>query len=42
MEKENPIKGKLKTDLQRFVFKAIPQGFSSTTCIRNATGYFKK
>jgi hypothetical protein len=30
MVKENPIKRKLKADLQRYVFKAIPQGFSST------------
>jgi hypothetical protein len=36
MVKENPIKRKLKTDLQRFVFKAIPQGFSSINNITNA------
>jgi hypothetical protein len=36
MVKENPIKRKLKTDLQRSVFKAIPQGFSSTNAIANA------
>jgi hypothetical protein len=36
MVKENQIKRKLKTDLQRSVFKAIPQGFSSTNAIANA------
>jgi hypothetical protein len=36
MGKENLIKRKLKTDLQRYVFKAIPQGFSSTNAIANA------
>jgi hypothetical protein len=36
MMKENPIKRKLKTDFQRYVFKAIPQGFSSTNAIANA------
>jgi len=30
MVKEDLIKRKLKTDFQRYVFKAIPQGFSST------------
>ncbi len=29
MVKVNLIKRKLKNDLQRYVFKAIPQGFSS-------------
>ena len=36
MVKENLIKRKLKTDLQRYLFKAIPQGFSSTNAIANA------
>jgi hypothetical protein len=36
MVKENPIKRKLKTGLRRHVFKAIPQGFSSTKAIANA------
>jgi hypothetical protein len=36
MVQENPIKRKLKTDFQRYVFKAIPQGFSSTNAIANA------
>jgi hypothetical protein len=36
MVKENQIKRKLKTDLQRSVFKAIPQGFSSTKAIAKA------
>jgi hypothetical protein len=31
--KEDLIKRKLNTDFQRYVFKAIPQGFSSTDCI---------
>ena len=30
------IKRKLKTDLQRYLLKAIPQGFSSTNAIANA------
>ena len=33
MVKENLIKRKLKTDLQWYLFKAIPQGFSSTNGI---------
>jgi hypothetical protein len=36
MVKEDLIKRKLNTDLQRYVFKAIPQGFSSTNAIANA------
>ncbi len=36
MVKGNLIKRKLKTDLQRYVFKAIPQGFSSTTALLHA------
>jgi hypothetical protein len=35
MVQENPIKRKLKTDFPRYVFKAIPQGFSSTNAIAN-------
>ena len=35
MVKENLIKRKLKTDLQRYLFKAIPQGFSSTSGIKH-------
>jgi hypothetical protein len=35
MVKENQIERKLKTDFQRYVFKAIPQGFSSTHAIAN-------
>jgi hypothetical protein len=38
MVKENLIKRKLKTDFQMYVFKAIPQGFSSINAIANA-GY---
>jgi hypothetical protein len=34
MVKEDLIKRKLKTDFQRYVFKAIPQGFSSTKAKR--------
>ena len=34
MVKEDLIKRKLNTDLQRYVFKAIPQGFSSTKAKR--------
>jgi hypothetical protein len=36
MVKEDLIKRKLKTDFQRYVFKAIPQGFSSTNALANA------
>jgi hypothetical protein len=36
MVKENQIEPKLKTDFQRYVFKAIPQGYSSTNAIANA------
>jgi hypothetical protein len=36
MVKKNLIKRKLKTDLQRYVFNAIPQGFSSINAITNA------
>jgi hypothetical protein len=35
MVKEDLIKRKLKTDLQRYVFKAIPHGFSSTSSIKH-------
>ena len=36
MVKEDLMQRKLNTDLQRYVFKAIPQGFSSTNDITNA------
>jgi hypothetical protein len=35
MVKEDLIKRKLNIDLQRYVFKAIPQGFSSINALAN-------
>jgi hypothetical protein len=39
MGKENLIKRKLKIDFQKYGFKAIPQGFSSTN-LQNQTIVF--